>query len=97
MKTKIEEVVQDIVNSYEEMAEMVLSQLTLLDKYMSGSIKSQVIKSTLWAFKTNKASEISEAVKTSYPARVRIAETNLSMIRSSSITKIFFPMATPRE
>jgi phosphate transport system protein len=42
MKTKIEEVVQDIVNSYEEMAEMVLSQLTLLDKYMSGSIKSSL-------------------------------------------------------
>jgi len=42
MKTKIEEVVQDIVNSYEDMAEMVLSQLTLLDKYMSGSIKSSL-------------------------------------------------------
>jgi len=38
MKTRIEEVVRDIVNSFEEMAEMVLSQLTLLDKYMSGSI-----------------------------------------------------------
>jgi phosphate transport system protein len=36
MKTRIEEVVRDIVNSFEEMAEMVLSQLTLLDKYMSG-------------------------------------------------------------
>jgi phosphate transport system protein len=42
MKTKIEEVVQDIVNSYEEMAEMVLTQLTLLDKYMSGSIKTSL-------------------------------------------------------
>lgn len=42
MKTKIEEVVQDIVNSYEEMAELVLSQLTLLDKYMSGSIKASL-------------------------------------------------------
>jgi len=42
MKTKIEEVVQDIVNSFEEMAEMVLSQLTLLDKYMSGSIKTSL-------------------------------------------------------
>jgi phosphate transport system protein len=42
MKTRIEEVVQDIVNSFEEMAEMVLSQLTLLDKYMSGSIKTSL-------------------------------------------------------
>jgi hypothetical protein len=42
MKTIIEEVVQDIVNSYEEMAELVLAQLTLLDKYMSGSIKKSL-------------------------------------------------------
>ena len=42
MKTKIEEVVQDIVNSFEEMAEMVLSQLTLLDKYMSGNINTSL-------------------------------------------------------
>jgi phosphate transport system protein len=42
MKTKIEEVVQDIENSYEEMAELVLTQLTLLDKYMSGSIKTSL-------------------------------------------------------
>lgn len=38
MKTRIEEVVQEIVNSFEEMAELVLSQLTRLDKYMSGNI-----------------------------------------------------------
>lgn len=37
MKTRIEEVVQDIVSSFEEMAEIVLSQLTRLDKYMSGN------------------------------------------------------------
>ncbi|MGD0340190.1 MAG: PhoU domain-containing protein [Bacteroidales bacterium] len=40
MKTIIEEVVQDIVNSFEEMAETVLAQLTLLDKYMAGTIKA---------------------------------------------------------
>lgn len=39
MKTRIEEVVQDIVSSFEEMAEIVLSQLTRLDKYMSGNSK----------------------------------------------------------
>ena len=39
MKTRIEEVVQDIVSSFEEMAETVMLQLTLLDKYMSGNIK----------------------------------------------------------
>lgn len=38
MKTRIEEVVQDIVSSFEEMAETVLSQLTRLDKYMSGNL-----------------------------------------------------------
>jgi phosphate transport system protein len=37
MKTRIEEVVQDIVRSFEEMAEIVLSQLTRLDKHMSGN------------------------------------------------------------
>lgn len=42
MKTRIEEVVLDIVNSFEEMAEMVLSQLTLLDKYMSGRNKTSL-------------------------------------------------------
>jgi Phosphate uptake regulator len=42
MKTRIEEVVLDIVNSFEEMAEMVLSQLTLLDKYMSGKNKTSL-------------------------------------------------------
>lgn len=46
MKTRIEEVVQDIVNSFEEMADVVLSQLTLVDRYMSGNDKSslQLIK-----------------------------------------------------
>jgi phosphate transport system protein len=42
MKTRIEEVVLDIESSFEEMAEMVLAQLTLLDKYMSGSIKTSL-------------------------------------------------------
>jgi phosphate transport system protein len=42
MKTRIEEVVQDIVSSFEEMAETVMLQLTLLDKYMSGNIKESL-------------------------------------------------------
>jgi phosphate transport system protein len=42
MKTRIEEVVQDIVSSFEEMAETVMIQLMLLDKYMSGNIKESL-------------------------------------------------------
>jgi phosphate transport system protein len=42
MKTRIEEVVLDIVSSFEEMAETVMLQLTLLDKYMSGNIKESL-------------------------------------------------------
>ena len=35
MKTKREESVLDIINSFEEMADLVLAQLTLLEKYMA--------------------------------------------------------------
>lgn len=37
MKTKREESILDIVNSFEEMADVILGQLTLLEKYMSGA------------------------------------------------------------
>jgi phosphate transport system protein len=37
MKNRIEEVVQDIVSSFEEMAGLVLAQLTRLDKFMAGN------------------------------------------------------------
>jgi phosphate transport system protein len=36
MKTRREEVIEDIVSSFEEMAELVLQQLSLLDSFMSG-------------------------------------------------------------
>jgi len=35
MKTKREESVTDIINTFEEMADIILAQLTLLEKYMS--------------------------------------------------------------
>ena len=37
MKTRIEEVVQDIIASYEQMAGIALTQLNRLDRYMSGT------------------------------------------------------------
>lgn len=41
MKTRREESVNDILKSFEEMADLVLSQLTLLEKYMSLSDASE--------------------------------------------------------
>jgi phosphate transport system protein len=42
MKTRREESVSDILKSFEEMADLVLSQLTLLEKFMSLSDTSEV-------------------------------------------------------
>ena len=42
MKTRREESVTDILKSFEEMADLVLSQLTLLEKFMSLSDTSEV-------------------------------------------------------
>ena len=36
MKTKREESILDIVSTFEEMADLILTQLTLLEKYMAG-------------------------------------------------------------
>lgn len=41
MKTKREESVTDIINTFEEMADIILAQLTLLEKYMSRSGESE--------------------------------------------------------
>src|SRR4030042_1963958 len=43
MKTRREESVTDILKSFEEMADLVLKQLSLLEKFMSLSDKSEVI------------------------------------------------------
>jgi phosphate transport system protein len=46
MKTKREEAVLDIINSFEEMADLVLAQLTLLEKYMAkpgGEERNQIL------------------------------------------------------
>ncbi len=48
MKTKREESVTDIINTFEEMADIILVQLTLLEKYMSRpseSERNQIISS----------------------------------------------------
>ena len=42
MKTRREESVTDILKSFEEMADLVLSQLTLLEKFMSLNDNSEV-------------------------------------------------------
>ncbi|MGA1978148.1 MAG: PhoU domain-containing protein [Bacteroidales bacterium] len=42
MKPIIEDAIADVENSFREMAEMVLSQLTLLDKYISGNHENTV-------------------------------------------------------
>jgi phosphate transport system protein len=39
MKTKREESILDIISAFEEMADTILAQLTLLEKYMAGSEK----------------------------------------------------------
>jgi len=44
MKTKREESILDIVASFEEMADIILIQLTLLEKYMSGPGKEECNK-----------------------------------------------------
>jgi phosphate transport system protein len=51
MKTKREESIQDIIGSFEEMSNLILSQLSLLDKYMAGTeenirrqIRSEIIE-----------------------------------------------------
>jgi phosphate transport system protein len=41
MKTRREESISDILKSFEEMADLVLSQLTLLEKFMSSSDSSE--------------------------------------------------------
>jgi phosphate transport system protein len=41
MKTKREESILDIITSFEEMADTILTQLTLLEKYMSGTDKEE--------------------------------------------------------
>ena len=41
MKTKREESVTDIINTFEEMADIILAQLTLLEKYMSRPSESE--------------------------------------------------------
>lgn len=38
MKTRREEAIQDLLGSFEEMADIVLKQLSLLDKFMSGKV-----------------------------------------------------------
>ena len=43
MKTRREESVTDILKSFEEMADLVLKQLSLLEKFMSLSDNSEVI------------------------------------------------------
>ena len=41
MNTKREESILDIVNTFEEMADIILAQLTLLEKYMAGPEESE--------------------------------------------------------
>jgi phosphate transport system protein len=41
MRTKREESILDIIKTFEEMADVILSQLTLLEKYMSGAEESE--------------------------------------------------------
>ena len=44
MKTKREEAVIEIINTFEEMSDIVLTQLTLLEKYMAKSINEERIQ-----------------------------------------------------
>jgi phosphate transport system protein len=44
MKTKREESVLDIIASFEEMADLILKQLTLLEKYMAGTEGNDTIR-----------------------------------------------------
>ena len=41
MKTKREESILDIIASFEEMADTILIQLTILEKYMAGTEKEE--------------------------------------------------------
>jgi phosphate transport system protein len=52
MKTKREESILDIVSTFEEMADLILTQLTLLEKYMAGC-EADECKRIIWQIKEN--------------------------------------------
>jgi phosphate transport system protein len=52
MKTKREESILDIVSTFEEMADLILAQLTLLEKYMAGR-EADECKRIIWQIKEN--------------------------------------------
>ena len=52
MKTKREESILDIVSTFEEMADIILTQLTLLEKYMAGR-EADECKRIIWQIKEN--------------------------------------------
>jgi phosphate transport system protein len=52
MKTKREESILDIIATFEEMADIILTQLTLLEKYMAGREPDEC-KRIIWEIKEN--------------------------------------------